>query len=206
MTRRHQMIYYAWLDYYNQTAPVTTVHSTETLIPARWTGLLVVLGLVGLHFALTAVTMALFAQRTRVSALGQTWQAIAQMVSPRAREVIEMADASTDGRVKEWAEATGRDAGMYYMAWSDESGRVEIQLRDKGPRRGFRDLQDQQHTSPDRVFSGLPPGAMQSWSLWISPSLTHIQSPSASGGHLAFGSIRGLASAIFLLRLPPLSA
>ncbi|KAH6884159.1 hypothetical protein B0T10DRAFT_410426 [Thelonectria olida] len=130
-TRLYQMIYYNWQNYFDVTYPVLTVHSTETLIPAQWTGLFLVLGLVGLHFIIVAITMALFAHQTRFSALGETWQTVAQMVSPQTKQTIETGDAMRDKDVKEWAKATGVDAGVYYIARSDESGRVEIQLRAK---------------------------------------------------------------------------
>lgn len=64
VTRMYQTMYYDWQNSFDVTSPITTVFLIEALIPARWIGLLIVLGLVGLHFMLTVTTMGLFAHQT----------------------------------------------------------------------------------------------------------------------------------------------
>ncbi|KAF4996141.1 hypothetical protein FDECE_12565 [Fusarium decemcellulare] len=128
ITRLYQMSYYDWLPDYDQRYPVETVHTTERLIPARWVGLGIVLGLVGLHFALVIITIAVFATLTETSTLGNTWQTVAQIISPQTREIIESADDMTDKGVEMWVKEMGRDGEVCGVSRSPESGRIEVQL------------------------------------------------------------------------------
>ncbi|KAF4948023.1 hypothetical protein FGADI_10018 [Fusarium gaditjirri] len=129
ITRLYQMSYYDLLPDYDLRYPATMIRSVEKLMPARWVGLSTVLALVGLHFALVLTTMALFAILTSASALGNAWQAVAQLVSPQTEEIIKLADSLTDKEVKKRAKTTGSDRQVYSMSKSVESDRVEAQLR-----------------------------------------------------------------------------
>ncbi|KAM0430153.1 hypothetical protein ACHAPT_006161 [Fusarium lateritium] len=129
-TRMQQMIYYDSLNDFNVSGPVMTVYSTETLIPARWTGLILTITLTVVHFSVLLIAVVLFVLQTSGSVLGETWQVVAQMVSPQTREVLEMADSVRDKDVKEWAKAAGQEGRVYHMAQSNTSGRREVQERE----------------------------------------------------------------------------
>ncbi|RMJ18958.1 hypothetical protein CDV36_001350 [Fusarium kuroshium] len=125
MTRLYQMAYYDWLQSYDIEYAVGTIHAINALIPARWNGLGIVLGLVCLHLVLLLVTILLFATRTKSSMLGNAWQAVSQMVSPQTREIVESADRMRDEEVNQWIRATGR-AEVYNVSISGPSERIEI--------------------------------------------------------------------------------
>jgi hypothetical protein len=130
MTRLYQMAYYDLLSYFNIEHSVTTIHATSALVPARWTGLSIVLGLVFMHFALLLATTLLFATQTKSSMLGNAWQAVAQMVSPQTREIVESADRMRDEEVDQGIRATGR-AEVCHLSISGERERIEVNRYDR---------------------------------------------------------------------------
>jgi hypothetical protein len=124
------MAYYDLLPYFNIEHSVTTIHATSALVPARWTGLGIVLGLVFMHFALLLATTLLFATQTKSSMLGNAWQAVAQMVSPQTREIVESADRMRDEEVDQGIRATGR-AEVCHLSISGERERIEVNRYDR---------------------------------------------------------------------------
>ncbi|WAO88842.1 Hypothetical protein NCS54_00620400 [Fusarium falciforme] len=121
------MTYYDWLLDYNAEHPVTTVHSAQGLIPMGWTGLVIVLILVGYHLILVFATVELFMIKTRASALGNAWQAVAQIA--RATNALESADRMLDKEVDKWTKTTGLDKEVYSISESADGNTLEIQLR-----------------------------------------------------------------------------
>ncbi|RSL57499.1 hypothetical protein CEP54_008283 [Fusarium duplospermum] len=128
-TRIHQMIYYDWLKDFDSEHEVETIHSTETLIPGRWIGLISVLILTVVHLVLVFATVALFLYNTKASALGQAWQAVAQIA--RTTNAVESADRMLNTEVVKWAKTTGLDKEVYFVSESSESNRIEIGLRNR---------------------------------------------------------------------------
>ncbi|RSM04098.1 hypothetical protein CEP52_007070 [Fusarium oligoseptatum] len=128
-TRIHQMIYYDWLKDFDRDYPVKTIHSTETLIPGRWIGLISVLILTGVHLVLVFATVALFLYNTKASALGNAWQAVAQIA--RTTDAVESADRMLDTDVNKWAKATGLDKEVYSLSESSEGNQIKIRLRNR---------------------------------------------------------------------------
>ncbi|KAJ4316893.1 hypothetical protein N0V84_007617 [Fusarium piperis] len=131
MTRLYQMQYYDFLPDFDFKQATETIYSTERLIPSRWIGLLVVFFLVAVHLLLVSIATALFIFRTRGSALGNIWQAVSQMASPETRQILESTDSKRDDEVKACIKAMGKDVGVYGLSRSVESGRIEIQLRER---------------------------------------------------------------------------
>ncbi|KAH7219881.1 hypothetical protein BKA60DRAFT_647256 [Fusarium oxysporum] len=101
--RFHSMIFYDSMADFDLQKPVTTINSAEMLLPVRWTGLDVVLGLALVHLLLLCSTMVLFQFKTRASSLGNAWQATAQVVSTETRAAVEEASAVRDKEVEAWA-------------------------------------------------------------------------------------------------------
>ncbi|RMJ14456.1 hypothetical protein CDV36_005881 [Fusarium kuroshium] len=131
MTRLYQMQYYDFLPDFDFKQTTETIYSTERITPSRWTGLLIVFCLVAAHLLLVFITMVLFISRTRGSALGNIWQAVSQMASPETRQILESTDSRRDDEMKACVKAVGKDAGVYGMSRSIETGRIEIQLRER---------------------------------------------------------------------------
>jgi hypothetical protein len=129
--RFYQMLYYDWLPNYKPTHEVTTINAKEVLIPEQWTGLIVVLFIIIVHFIVTAATMYLFAQRTTSSLLGNAWQAVSQMVSPETQDVIRAAggEGMKDKEVAEMVKAAGRNNEAYTVSSGVDNGRTELRVR-----------------------------------------------------------------------------
>ena len=129
--RFYQMLYYDWLPNYKATHEVTTINAKSVLIPEKWTGLIVVLAIIALHFIVTAATMYLFAQRTTSSLLGNAWQAVSQMVSPETQDVIRAAggEGMKDKEVAQLVKAAGRDNEAYTVSSGVDNGRTELRAR-----------------------------------------------------------------------------
>lgn len=128
-TRIYQMIYYDWLQDYDFEYPATTIHSTERLIPGRWTGLVIVLILIGVHLGLVFTTVTFFVLKTKASALGNSWQAVAQIA--HVANAVESADRMLDKEVEKKAKTRGLDVELYYVSESTEGNRIESGLRNR---------------------------------------------------------------------------
>ncbi|KAK2690656.1 hypothetical protein QWA68_010543 [Fusarium oxysporum] len=120
------MIFYDSMADFDLQKPVTTINSAEMLLPVRWTGLAVVLGLALVHLLLLCSTMVLFQFKTRASDLGNAWQATAQVVSTEMRAVVEEASAVRDKEVEAWARSSGVSRRSYTVMMSDVRNRTEI--------------------------------------------------------------------------------
>ena len=109
----HKMHYYEIMDMFELQSRVTTIHSAELLVPARWTGLIIVLSFTMLHLVALFSTMTLFILKTEISALGNTWQTVAQ-ASGAAKE-LPQAHRALDKEIEGWSKATGRDQTVWAL-------------------------------------------------------------------------------------------
>ncbi|RSM08771.1 hypothetical protein CEP52_004462 [Fusarium oligoseptatum] len=110
---------------------VTTINTQEVLIPQKWTGFAVVMAIIAAHFAVTALTIVLFAKRTESSLLGNAWQAVSQMVSPETQDIIRAAggEGMKDKEVEVLAKSAGRSREAYALSSGIHSGRTELRVR-----------------------------------------------------------------------------
>ncbi|KAF4952295.1 hypothetical protein FSARC_12683 [Fusarium sarcochroum] len=129
--RFYQMLYYDWLPNFDPTRQVTTIHSQDVLIPQQWRGFVVVIAIIIVHFAVTALTMALFARRTQSSLLGNAWQAVSQVVSPDTQDIIRAAgrEGMKDKDVEVLARSTGRDANVIALSSGVDNDMMELRVR-----------------------------------------------------------------------------
>ncbi|RDW68728.1 uncharacterized protein DSM5745_08488 [Aspergillus mulundensis] len=104
LARGAEMLYYNHLFKLYATEPAETAFAGTALVPARWVGFAVGVGIVGVHFVVLGVVVLLFLRWTRESVLGQYWQAVAHVVEGDTAAVIERVSANnaTDGEVKGW--------------------------------------------------------------------------------------------------------
>ncbi|KAK8092570.1 hypothetical protein PG999_014769 [Apiospora kogelbergensis] len=79
--------------------PASYVMAETVLIPARWNGLIAVISMVAIHMVIVVTITALFLLRTRVSKLGNVWQAVSQVVTQETLPVLSHADQMTDKEV-----------------------------------------------------------------------------------------------------------
>ncbi|WYZ43286.1 hypothetical protein EsH8_VI_000985 [Colletotrichum jinshuiense] len=83
-----QMEYYETIPYFQEAWPASYVMAEEKLLPVRWLGFGIVIGIIGVHFLLVAITMTFFLKLTRSSWLGNVWMALSQIVSVETEDII----------------------------------------------------------------------------------------------------------------------
>ncbi|KAF5576576.1 hypothetical protein FPANT_10860 [Fusarium pseudoanthophilum] len=130
--RIYQMYFYYWQPNYDIIEQANTVNAVPMQLPRRWTGLIIVLLIIFLHFFTLALTVISFALHTESSILGEPWQAVSQVLSPETEELIqERSRGATmaDRYVKEWAKSTGRNVGYYRLVQHREDQDAKIQKR-----------------------------------------------------------------------------
>ncbi|KAM0244230.1 hypothetical protein ACHAP5_006443 [Fusarium lateritium] len=101
--RLHQMIFYDLLPYFTQEQSEVTVHVKQVLVPNRWRGLIIVM-----------------AVSTKSSMLGNTWQAVSQIVSPETSVVVEAVSNNDmkDVDVAKWVKSSTHDEHFYGLSTS----------------------------------------------------------------------------------------
>ncbi|UZP36905.1 hypothetical protein NXS19_004721 [Fusarium pseudograminearum] len=129
MTRLHQVAYHELLDYYDIRYPITTLHLTEKLIPVKWLGLGLVIGMAVVHLIQVFVVIIIFLSRTRLSALGNAWQAVAQ--ATHVTKAVESSETDLDKDINVWAEAYSHDKDIYVLSPSPQTGKVELRRRQR---------------------------------------------------------------------------
>lgn len=128
MFRVYQMLYYDWLPIFEPTHEVTTINAQNVVVPQQWTGFIIAIAILIMHFILTALTLLLFAKRTQSSLLGNAWQAVSQLVSPETQDIIRAAgsEGMKDRQVEALARSAGRNREVYALASGIDNGRIEL--------------------------------------------------------------------------------
>ncbi|KAE8337845.1 hypothetical protein BDV24DRAFT_177201 [Aspergillus arachidicola] len=129
ITRGTQAAYYENLMREDPIASALTAFSSTALIPARWDGFVAGVSIIAVHLIILALITVLFVVYTRNSMVGNSWQAVAQVVSEDMLPVLDQACMKKDGEVKKrW----GKDQLAYHSAlryWPN--GRVAIGVEAK---------------------------------------------------------------------------
>ncbi|PTD02139.1 hypothetical protein FCULG_00012139 [Fusarium culmorum] len=121
--------YYELLSYYDLEYPVTTMNLTKKLIPMQWLGLGLVIGIAVVHLIQVSVVIIIFLSRTRLSALGNAWQAVAQ--ATHVTKAVESSEIELDKEIDAWAEANGHAKDIYVLSPSTQAGKVELRQRQR---------------------------------------------------------------------------
>ncbi|KAB8204859.1 hypothetical protein BDV34DRAFT_235611 [Aspergillus parasiticus] len=129
ITRGTQAAYYENLMREDPITSALTAFSSTTLIPARWDGFVAGVSIIVAHFIILALITVLFVIYTRNSMIGNSWQAVAQVVSEDMLPVLDQACMEKDGEVKKrW----GKDQLAHHSTlryWPN--GRVAIGVEAK---------------------------------------------------------------------------
>ena len=104
-----QMAYYGRKPYYDIAATAETVFSDSLLVPRRWTGFIIVAALASVHLLLVVGIIAAFLATTKISLLGNSWMAIAQVLSQNTDNLLDRASQMSDKEVREVLISSGRD-------------------------------------------------------------------------------------------------
>ncbi|KAF9880514.1 hypothetical protein CkaCkLH20_01556 [Colletotrichum karsti] len=108
---------------YNYTAVAS--FARPALVPERWLGVILAGSLVAVQISLACAIAAYFLARTRMSAVDNAWQTLAQMVSHSTMDMLEQADTMTDDEVKALArEQLGKETAAGHGLLRYRGGRV----------------------------------------------------------------------------------
>lgn len=128
----HQMAYYDWLPQYDITAPASIRMFEDMYLPVRWTGLSIILGLLGLHALIMIIAVVMFLWKTETSMLRNSWQAISQVVSPHTADAIHHGSGMTNKEMKAAMEDGRIDDGWMRISHNVLTGRTEATARRQG--------------------------------------------------------------------------
>jgi hypothetical protein len=129
IARGTQAAYYEHLMREDRIASASTSFSYTALIPVRWDGFVAGVSIIVAHSIILALITLLFVLYTRNSMIGNSWQAVAQVVSEDMLPVLDQACQEKDGEVQDrW----GNDQLAHHSAlryWPN--GRVAIGIEGK---------------------------------------------------------------------------
>jgi hypothetical protein len=121
-----QMNYADLMTRFNARSEATFVHSIEVQIPSRWIGLLVVAAILLVHMILLFWTTAWFLRSNDLTMLGNSWQAVAQVVSYTTNPILWDSTGKTDKNVNKEIERIGRTKDRVWISKNHETGRNEF--------------------------------------------------------------------------------
>jgi hypothetical protein len=131
-----QMAYYDALPEFDDPANATARFYVPVTMPVRWRGFATVVTILSVHFVCVLVSTKFFLRSTRISLLGSSWQAVAQVAIGEAEEIVAKASMASDSEIKKeikGAKSSGRARG--------QETNVGLMVTDNGTRAGlFRRL------------------------------------------------------------------
>lgn len=127
MLRLWQTHYATYVLSSNNTYNVNATFATTTLLPVRWTGLSIVLGMVVIHLIVGAIATAMFVRYVQGSKLWHPWQAVAQLYTPETTELIEVAKDANEKDLKKWVDELEGSKEFYMVTQARATGRYELQ-------------------------------------------------------------------------------
>jgi hypothetical protein len=95
------LAYYDQLEQFNGLGTVAITNFVTSTVPVSHRGFIAVISVVLVHIILLAIVVALFVVETNISALGNSWQVVAQLQSDKVESVMEGAGLKTDNQVFE---------------------------------------------------------------------------------------------------------
>ncbi|KAF2027357.1 hypothetical protein EK21DRAFT_72099 [Setomelanomma holmii] len=120
-----QMAYYDFLPEYDLTATANYYSEVQVNVPVQWTAFAGVLAMLFIHFALLTIAVVLFLTRTEMSLLGNSWQAVSQVMSTDTANVVQHGATASDKEVKRSMKDSGIVEGKIRITKSVHSGRTE---------------------------------------------------------------------------------
>ena len=92
--------YYQQLPQFDLASNVTQTQFIVTNVPKSWTGFTVTLVVTIVHLCVMAIVIVAFTTTTKFTKIGDTWQTVAQLVSPATADVLRGATLRSDNKVK----------------------------------------------------------------------------------------------------------
>ncbi|KAK0707763.1 hypothetical protein B0H67DRAFT_556394 [Lasiosphaeris hirsuta] len=123
MTRQR---FYDSLPRFTSGSEARYARSAVVFVPARWTGFGVVIGVLVAHLLVVGVVTAWYLRVTRHTMLGNSWLAVAQVVSEATLPVLWRVDGKGDREVKGVIEEEGLGGRKYGVVRLRKTGRREL--------------------------------------------------------------------------------
>ena len=97
VTSLSQLAYYQQLQQLNDDSPVTFSSYSIASAPVRQRGIIAVSVVLGVHILIVfCAILPSFLMQTKVSALGNAWQAVAQLIGSKTKPILDKAPLATD--------------------------------------------------------------------------------------------------------------
>ena len=116
------MAYYDQILQFDNNQPVQVDYFVTANNPRHYRGLLAVSIALAIHLVLIITVTVLFATGSRLSMLGNTWQALSQAVTEDTKRYIAVSSMMLDSKVEEKMEEDGVSKETMGLAQTDESG------------------------------------------------------------------------------------
>lgn len=129
LARITQMVYYEdFLRLDNKSAALVSFSSTA-LIPTKWTGFIAATALIVIHLTLVVIITIFYLKYTNESLLGNSWQAISQVISDETLPILEHADRMNDEDINRWAKDQSLDPRIHSVIRCRSTGRVCLGIK-----------------------------------------------------------------------------
>ncbi|KAF2818919.1 hypothetical protein CC86DRAFT_152529 [Ophiobolus disseminans] len=122
--------YYETFYAFALSAPGTFTYSVLASAPVRWTGFTIVVVILGVHLMLQVVVIAIFLVCTEHSDIGDSWKAIAQVVSENTLPAVTKAANLPEKYTKEWMDRTYHESKVRFRL-------VRSEYHDRSEMTGF---------------------------------------------------------------------
>ena len=120
LTVLSSMAYYDQFQNYGETTEATTRYFQPFLFPQSFRGLSAVLAVAAIHILLVLLITATFVASTRLTALGDHWQSISQVISPATQSFLADSSYATDKEVRAFLKAERREGETVCVQPLDE--------------------------------------------------------------------------------------
>ncbi|KAK3349668.1 hypothetical protein B0T25DRAFT_504928 [Lasiosphaeria hispida] len=103
-----------------------SARSVVVFVPARWAGFVAVMAVLGAHVVVVGLVVGWYLRVTRFTRLGNSWMAVAQVVSEATLPVLWRVSGMGDREVKEVIREEGLGGRKYGVARLRKTGRREL--------------------------------------------------------------------------------
>ncbi|KAH7073247.1 hypothetical protein FB567DRAFT_196303 [Paraphoma chrysanthemicola] len=122
-----QSAYYEELPSYDVTLPIQIQRSQPQEYPCQTTGFMVVMLLLGIHVAMVATLVSLFAVRAKESLIGEIWHSVGQVMSDVPQPLLQEHIGKTEEEIEK-AKLDERIVGLAHSRYTQGQG-IELRQR-----------------------------------------------------------------------------
>jgi hypothetical protein len=132
LTTLVRMAYYDNLPMFDYPGNQTLDFFVPTLLPTTHLGLVGVITVLLIHQVAVLIIVLRFMSSEHSTLLGNAWQAVSQLCSDEASDILRDATQATDGDVKHQLKAAGKRFHQVVLAKSADGDRIEITRAETG--------------------------------------------------------------------------